>query len=56
MSIRADRLTNLSEINLGDISGQTGTLALSSGTVILPAINYNTFTGVSVGVNGGRAY
>ena len=46
--------TNLGELNLGNVSGQTGTLALSSGTVVLPAVQNNAlWSGVSVGANGG---
>ena len=50
--ISGGALTNLSEIDVGDTPGQTGTLALSSGSALVPyASNY--YSGVNVGYNGG---
>ena len=50
----AGSITNLGQLDLGDVSGQTGTLMLSGGTVTLPQIgNTGNWTGVSVGLNGG---
>ena len=45
-------LTNLSEIDVGDTPLQTGTLALSSGTALVP-YGSNYYSGVNVGYNGG---
>ena len=45
-------LTNLSEIDLGDTPGKTGTLTMSGGAVTAPWVN-NDYNGVSVGLTGG---
>jgi len=43
---------NTSEIDVGDIPGQTGTLTMNSGSAIVP-LRSNDYSGVNVGVNGG---
>jgi len=43
---------NTSEIDVGDIPGQTGTLTMSSGTAFVP-LGSEVYSGVNVGTNGG---
>jgi fibronectin-binding autotransporter adhesin len=45
--------SNISEIDVGDTSGQTGTLSMSSGTALVP-FGSSGYSGVNVGIYGGK--